>query len=208
MNKNEFLLALRSKLSNLPEEDIEKSAGFYSEIIDDHIEDGLSEEEAVSVIGSVDEIASQIMSEISLPKLIKSKVRTKRHLKAWEIVLLALGSPIWLTLLAAAAIVILSLMIVAFAVYIVVWAAIITMYAADLSIAVGAVAGVLGCVLYLSYGNFVSAALLMGAGLFCAGVSLLLFFGLNWLSKWILFATAHILPAIRYCFLAFAKLIF
>lgn len=208
MNKNEFLLALRSKLSSLPEEDIEKSAGFYSEIIDDHIEDGLSEEEAVCAVGSVDEIASQIMSEISLPKLIKSKVRQKHSLKAWEIILLVLGSPIWLTLLAAAAVVILALMIVALSLYIVAWAVIITMYAADLSIAVGAVAGILGCLLYLSYGNLASALLLMGSGLFCAGVSMLLFFGLNWLSAQTVRLTGHILPGIRYCFLAFAKLIF
>ena len=47
MNKEEFLSELRTKLSGLPQEDIEERISFYSEMIDDRMEDGISEEEAV-----------------------------------------------------------------------------------------------------------------------------------------------------------------
>ena len=48
MSKTEFLTELKKALEGLPEEDIEKSLEYYSEMIDDRIEDGLSEEEAVA----------------------------------------------------------------------------------------------------------------------------------------------------------------
>ena len=60
MTKEEFISELRKKLSGLPEKEIEEGLSFYCEIIDDKIEEGFSEEEAVSGVGSVDEIASQI----------------------------------------------------------------------------------------------------------------------------------------------------
>ena len=56
MNKEEFLNALRSALAGLPQEDIEERLAFYSESIDDRVEDGLTEEEAVEAIGTVAEV--------------------------------------------------------------------------------------------------------------------------------------------------------
>lgn len=66
---------------------------FYAEMLDDRIEEGLSEEEAVAAAGAVEEIVRQTVDETPLAKIAKERVRPKRHLKAWEIVLLALGSP-------------------------------------------------------------------------------------------------------------------
>ena len=48
MNKQEFLSQLRKGLAGLPQNDIEERLAFYGEMIDDRIEEGLSEEEAVS----------------------------------------------------------------------------------------------------------------------------------------------------------------
>ena len=87
MTKLQFLFALRDRLTDLPKSDLEERLHFYSEMIEDRMEEGLSEEEAVTAVGSVDEIAGQIASEIPSPK----KVSAKRHWKTWEIVLLALG---------------------------------------------------------------------------------------------------------------------
>ena len=61
MTKTEFVLELTSKLSLLPWEEVEDRISFYVEMIDDRMEDGLSEEEAVAAVGSVDEIAAQII---------------------------------------------------------------------------------------------------------------------------------------------------
>ena len=92
MTKHEFLLSLQNRLSGLPQDDVEERLTFYCEMIEDRMEEGLSEEEAVSAIGSVDEIAAQIVADIPLAKIAKVKIRSKGRLKAWEIVLLVLGS--------------------------------------------------------------------------------------------------------------------
>ena len=98
MNKYEFLGRLRERLVGLPPKDIEKSLDYYAEIIADRVEDGMSEEEAVAALGTLDEIVAQILEDTPLPKLVKEKVRPKRALRTWEILLIVLGFPLWLPL--------------------------------------------------------------------------------------------------------------
>ncbi|MBR4743078.1 MAG: DUF1700 domain-containing protein [Oscillospiraceae bacterium] len=172
MTKQEFLDSLRACLSGLPAEETEERLSFYDEMLDDRIEEGLTEEEAVAGLGPVKDVAEQILSEIPLSRLVREKVRPKRGLRAWEIVLLVLGSPIWLSLLIAALAVILS-------VYVVLWSVVVCLYAADLALAAGALAGIAGCVLYLSQGRLPAAAAGLGAGAVCAGLAVLLFIGCN-----------------------------
>ena len=116
MNKEEFLAQLRSGLSALPLADTEERIAFYDEMINDRMEEGLSEEEAVRGVGAVDEIVKGALSDTSLSKLVREKVKPRRALRPWEIVLLAVGSPLWLALLIAAAAVLFSLYIVLWAV--------------------------------------------------------------------------------------------
>ena len=56
--KNEFLEKLRNALFGLPNDDIEERIAFYNEMIDDKIEEGLSESQAVSEMGSIERIIS------------------------------------------------------------------------------------------------------------------------------------------------------
>ena len=98
MNKYEFLEKLQKKLRGLPEREVGERINFYGEMIDDRIEEGLSEEEAVLAVGTVEEVAYQITEEIQLLNAPKEKARTKKF-KTWEIVLLILGSPLWLSLM-------------------------------------------------------------------------------------------------------------
>ena len=74
MTKKEFLNELERKLKGLPKQDIEDRLSFYSEMIDDYIEDGLTIEEAIDKIGSSDEIVSKIVNETSLTKIVKEKL--------------------------------------------------------------------------------------------------------------------------------------
>ena len=87
MNKQEFLCKLREALIGFPKQDVEDRLAFYSEMIDDRIEEGLTEEEAVFAIGSVDEVEAQIVAEIPLVKIAKEKIKPKRRLKTWEMLL-------------------------------------------------------------------------------------------------------------------------
>lgn len=64
MRKEEFLTALRAGLTGLLPEGVEKLVEFCSEMIDDRMEDGLTEEEAVAAAGSLDELIQQAKAEL------------------------------------------------------------------------------------------------------------------------------------------------
>ena len=166
MRKQEFLDALKMKLSGLPKQDVEDSLGFYSEMIDDKMEDGRTEEDAVSEIGSVGEISAQIIADIPLARIAKERVMPKRRLKTWEIVLLAIGSPAWLALLFATFAVILSL-------YLSVWSVVISLCACFISLAACSVAGITGGIVFALTSNSATGIATIGAGVFCMGLSIL-----------------------------------
>ncbi|MBQ2028656.1 MAG: DUF1700 domain-containing protein, partial [Clostridia bacterium] len=64
MNKQEFLSRLKEELIGLPEDDIAERLDFYAEMIDERIDDGLSEDEAISDIGPIEKVVSEIIAEI------------------------------------------------------------------------------------------------------------------------------------------------
>ena len=66
MNKQEFISALENGLSGLPQNDVAERVAFYSEMLDDKIEEGMSEENAVATLGAVDDVISPIISEYPL----------------------------------------------------------------------------------------------------------------------------------------------
>lgn len=169
MNKTEFLDALDEKLSGFPQDEVQERISFYCEMIDDRVEDGMSEADAVAQIGTVDEIVDQIMSDIPLSKLVREKVSSKKKRKTWQTVLLAVGAVVWVPLLIAAAAVIFSL-------YIALWAVAVSLYAVFLALAAAGVCGIPGAVVLLVRGNIAGAALTFGAGIICAGLAILMFF--------------------------------
>ena len=170
MNKQQFLEELKNALGNLAEEDIKQSLDFYSEMIDDKIEDGLSEDAAVAEIGDVNKISAQIISEIPLSKIIKEKVSPKRKLSVLEIVLLILGAPIWGSLLITA-------ISVLFALYIVMWSLVVSLWAVEVSLMAAAFSGVVAPVIFIIRGYTLPALALFGAGLFSIGLSIFTLFG-------------------------------
>lgn len=170
MLKQKFLAELEAGLSALPRDDIEERLTFYSEMIDDRMEEGLSEEQAVSEIGTVEEVISRIVAETPLSKLVMEKVKPKRARKVWVSVLLILGSPLWLTLSMAALTVIL-------AAYVVVWALIVSIWALEVSLAACSLVGILTAGAFVLQASFPAGIATFGVGIFCAGLTILLFFG-------------------------------
>lgn len=193
MRKRDFLEQLRKSLSGLPQDDIEERLTFYSEMIEDRMEEGLSEEEAVSAIGSVDEIAAQAVAETPLVKIAKERIKSKRRFSAGEIILLALGSPIWLSLGIAVFALILSL-------YISLWAVIISLWAVFASLAVCSAGGVLACAIFTAGGNAASGVTTLSAGIVCAGLSVFMFYGCKTATKSILMLTRKTAIWARNCF--------
>ena len=194
MTKIDFLAELQKGFGGLPQEDIEERLTFYSEMIDDRIEEGLSEEEAVSAVGAVDEIVTQVVAETPLAKIAKERIKSKRRLSAGEIVLLVLGSPIWLSLGIAAFAVILSL-------YISLWAVIISLWAVFVSLAACSIAGVLACVVFTVGGTGASGIAMLAAGIVCAGLSIFMFYGCKAAPKGTLLLTKKMTICIKNCFI-------
>ena len=61
MNKKEFLRVLSDALRGMPRAERARSLEYYGEMIQDRMEEGMSEEAAVACLGSADEIARQIL---------------------------------------------------------------------------------------------------------------------------------------------------
>lgn len=192
--KQAFLDELRRCLAGIPEKDLQESLDYYTEILDDMTENGMTEADAVASLGQIDAISEQILLDLTLPKLVKARVKPKRRLRAWEIVLIAVGSPVWLPIL-------LALGIVVLAVYIVLWAVGISLYAADVSIAAGFLAGLAGSVVLFATARPMLALMMLGAGLACGGLALLGFFGCNATAKGIWKLGKLIWRGIKSCFI-------
>lgn len=194
MSKQEFLAQLRKSLSGLPQDDIEERLTFYSEMIDDRMEEGLSEEDAVRGVGSVDTILSQIVADIPLSKLVKERIKPEKRPRVWEIVLLVLGSPVWLSLMIAAFAVMLSL-------YAVLWSVILSLWAAFASLIGCAFGGIAAGIGFALNGNVLTGIVIIGAGMVCAGLSIFLFYGCRAATKGTLLLTKKIALGIKNCFI-------
>ena len=184
MNKEDFLVNLRNGLSGMPQHDIDERVSFYSEMIDDRVEEGMSEEEAVAGIGPVDEIVSQTITDVPLSKLVKNRIVPKRSLQTWEIVLIVLGFPLWFPLLIAALAVVLSL-------YLVVWSLIITLWSVWASVVASVASGFIVGTVCFDQGKMAFGLLALGVSSFLAGVSILGFFGCTAASRGVIRLTKN-----------------
>lgn len=194
MLKQKFLAQLRDALCGLPQRDIDERLTFYSEMIDDRMEEGLSEEDAVAAVGSVDEIFAQVVADIPFSKIAKEKLKPKRRLTAWEIVLLALGSPIWLTLGIAVFAVILSL-------YISLWAVVISLWAVFGSLVGCALGGIVAAIVFACSDNLLTGIAMLGAGMLLAGLSIFMFFGCRAATKGTVLLAKKMALGIKNCFI-------
>lgn len=196
MNKQEFMTKLRARLIELPHRELQERLNFYNEMIDDRIEEGLTEEEAVRDIENIDEIASDICAEPTPEEktLFPLLKREKRKMKWWETTLLAIGSPLWLTLLIAAFSVVLSLAIsavaIAISLYAVLMSVLISVWAVFASLAVSAPLAAFLSIFSLLAGDFLSSGFMISGALITAGLAILMFFaaqaatrGTLWLTK-------------------------
>ena len=193
MDKYDFLLALEARLEGLPEADRQASLDFYSEMLDDLVEGGMTETEAVASLGSPEAIAEEILLEMPLPKLVKAKMK-KRRLSGLEITLLAVGFPIWLPIGIA-------LLAVVFAIYISLWAVVVSLYAANVAMAACAPTGILAAVVLFASGKPAAALLFLGAGLALAGLSILWFLLCNLTAKGVCRLGKLTLRGIKACFI-------
>ena len=166
MTKTEFLSQLRAQLSSLPQGDLDRSLDFYSEMIDDRMEDGMSEGEAVANVGDLDRIAEQILSQSDLPQepvepQPQPEPTTFRYVLRNPLVV-GILSPFLLVLWAVALAVIISL-----------WAVVVSLYAVNVILGVtGGALHVAGTALFFAEGSG-SGFLVFGAGVVLIGLTIL-----------------------------------
>lgn len=193
MTKREFLDELRRRLSDLNDADFEASVAYYEEMINDRMEDGLSEEEAVKEIGTPAEAASHILEEMSLGKLIKARLNAKSKLPVWVIVLLIVGAPIWLSLLVSA-------VSAVFSAYASLWAVVASLWVIVAAFVVSAFASLIAAPVLFVMGFGWTGLASIGAALFLAGLAIFAFVGGFYATKGMCWLTKQIFLLIKRLF--------
>ncbi len=193
MNKQEFMTELERKLSGLPQKEVSEQLGFFSEMIDDKIEDGCREEEAVASFGTVDEVAKQIIAEIPLTKIIKEKAKHSGR-NPWVTVLLIIGSPVWFSLL-------ISLFAVVFSLIVSLWSVIVSLWAVFASLVAGGLGGILVGAVAALFIKPLSGGALASAGLFSVGLSIFGFYAFLAATKGAAWLTKKTFLGIKLCFI-------
>lgn len=160
MNKQEFIVLLQQRLAGLPEEDVQKQCQYYCEMIDDRIEDGMTEEDAIAGI------------DLPEPPPVAQQPKPRKSLPVWAIILLIAGAPVWLSLVIAAAAVVLSL-------YISLWAVLICLYTVPISLGACAVAGLALGIKAIVTGSVSLALTWLGVAFACAGLCMFTFYLCN-----------------------------
>jgi uncharacterized membrane protein len=183
MKKYDFLKKLEELLGELPRCDIDSSVEYYSEMIDDKIDEGLSEEEAVCAIGTPEKVAEGILAESPVQKSAPERIKTKRKISGGEITLLILGFPLWFPLLIAA-------LAVVFAIVISLWSVVVSLWATFAALIVSSVACLIVSIIGILTGQFVHGLALLASALIVGGISLFVFIGCKavnrvmwWLTK-------------------------
>ena len=79
MTRIEFLTELDRRLEVLPREEADRHLSYYAEILADRTEDGMTDEEAVASLESLDTITNRILSMHYITK--KEKISHRRTLQ-------------------------------------------------------------------------------------------------------------------------------
>lgn len=189
MNKKQFLEELRSKLVGLPDEEIENRISFYEEMINDRIDEGKSEEEAISEIGTVDEVVREIAKDTPLVSLVKHKMKPKRRLRGWEVMLIIFSFPFWLPLVITA-------IALTFAAIVVLWSGAIAVYATEVSMIATFIWGTIGFI-----GSGMADTYYLGAALVGFGGMILMAFASYGITKGMCRLTRFMVIGIKSAFI-------
>jgi uncharacterized membrane protein len=182
MTKTEFLQRLAKLLRGMDPEDLAQWLAYYSEMIDDYMEEGHTETVAVGMVGSVEALARQIRTDAGLPANAAETEQSAR--RKWLIGLCT--APLWLPVVLAAGIVALA---VAAAVAAVVFVLVLGVLAVVLAVCgtaislvialygavVGLIAGGLGIALsgvVMLFSHPLQGLFTFGAGLVLIGLAL------------------------------------
>ena len=167
MNKKQFCTLLENELRlYLSSKEVYKTLNFFKEMIDDRVDEGLSEEEAVSQLGNIDDIVGQILDEHNIKKRQKKLVWRfipQKTPSAANIIIAILLFPIWITIF--------SLVASFFLVFI---SLIFSLVVSVIAFFVGGIALILKAPFYLIYEKNIAYCLdTLGFGFIITGIGLI-----------------------------------
>ena len=167
MNKKQFCTLLENELRiYLSSKEVYKTLNFFKEMIDDRVDEGLSEEEAISQLGNIDDIVGQILDEHNINKRQKKLVWRfipQKIPSASNIIIAILLFPIWITIF--------SLVASFFLVFI---SLIFSLVVSVIAFFVGGIALILKAPFYLIYEKNIAYCLdTLGFGFIITGIGLI-----------------------------------
>ncbi|MEI6131951.1 MAG: DUF1700 domain-containing protein [Bacillota bacterium] len=165
MTKELFLKELKAKLIKLPQTDRENAISFYTEYIDDALENGKTMEELEKALGKPDDVAAKIIADYSVNRA-KEKPSLTNGFKALIAVLGVFAIPI----AAPAAIAIVAII---FALLITVFSVAFSLIMAAFGLFV-AVAAMLGVSIMLMFTDPLLGVASLGASMIASGILILL----------------------------------
>lgn len=96
MNKQEYINRLNELLACLSADHRLESISFYEEVIDDRMEDGMTEEQAVAALDAPGIAAEKILDDLPAVPRVVVKTRRKSRALLWGAAII--GSPLWVAL--------------------------------------------------------------------------------------------------------------
>ncbi len=160
MRIEQFLKRLHKALAPLPAAERARTVQYYREMLEDRLEEGGTEEEAVAGMEPIETIAADILADAAARGVLKPKS------SALNTTLIVLGSPLWLVFAAVAVVIVLAL-------YVVAWSVIVALAAAVAALLLALPVGIWA--LAANLGAFPDTALFqLGCGLLLSGVGVLL----------------------------------
>ena len=170
MDKTQFCALLGNKLKPyLSPKEMYKTLNFFEETIDDRIDEGLSEEEAVSQLGDINIIVDQILDEHNIGKK-QTKLVWRFIPRELGFIITVLLFPAWITIFSLIA-----------SLFIVILSIIFSIVLSIIAIFIGGILLILKSPFYLIYERNISYFLdTLGFGFVISGASLI---GIDWLIK-------------------------
>lgn len=95
MYKQDFLKEIKYRLKDFNNDETKKLIEYYDELINDYMDEGLSEEEAIAKLGDVDKIINDIKADLVIER---SKSKNTNSLKNFIIILSICTSPVLIPL--------------------------------------------------------------------------------------------------------------
>lgn len=163
MTRKQFLDGLKQELRGLPQREIEQTLHYYTEIIADRVEEGMTEEEAVAKMEPMHVIARRVAADF------KGTAAPRAKMSGFMIAMIILGFPLWFPLLVTGAALMVVMLTLAWVLVLVLWAVCLALFS-----------GGMAAIITLFIGGYhfgVPVVGQIGLGMAAMGLSIFLFYG-------------------------------